>query len=311
MDAAAGGVRAARATAGDALVEHRGASGSSATPSTLGPASTRWASPSRRRSSAKAVMHAGHVLQRVPPRDLHDQGHVEGGGGPVSARSAVPVDLHRTSRRAAGRVAGSGRVHPAVEQAHVGERVEDLRSADLLVLRGEGVDRGRDHEHPSRGPSRVAGTAAREHERAARRRGSGAGTPTPAGSARSGRRSRRGSATRRRCPPGAAAGPCRPSAGRGGAPRRPGAQAPEQLDRVGLERRLVVLVLAVAQRAAVAGRAVEVVVERLVMAKKSASPSMTTQRVSMPNPPTLARRVWSSSATPPPAAVEFTLSTAR
>ena len=47
------------------------------------------------------------------------------------------------------------------------------------------------------------------------------------------------------------------------------------------------------------------------MAKNSASPSMTTQRVSMPTPPALASRVWSSSATPPPVAVELTLSTVR
>ncbi len=48
---------------------------------------------------------------------------------------------------------------------------------------------------------------------------------------------------------------------------------------------------------------------RLVMAKKSDEPCTTTHRVSMPRPRALARRVWSSSATPPPVAVEFTLST--
>ena len=45
------------------------------------------------------------------------------------------------------------------------------------------------------------------------------------------------------------------------------------------------------------------------MPKKAGSASMTTHRVSMPRPREYASRVCRSSATPPPAAVEFTLST--
>ena len=50
---------------------------------------------------------------------------------------------------------------------------------------------------------------------------------------------------------------------------------------------------------------------RFVISKNLGSPSITTHRVSMPIPRVYASSVWSISATPPPAAVEFTLMTAR
>ncbi len=50
---------------------------------------------------------------------------------------------------------------------------------------------------------------------------------------------------------------------------------------------------------------------RLVIAKNSESPSMTSHRVSTPTPRAYASSVWSISATPPPTTVELTLNTVR
>jgi len=84
-----------------------------------------------------------------------------------------------------------------------------------------------------------------------------------------------------------------------------------KLRRVRPRNSLVVLALRLAELAAVPRAPVEAVVDALRDREDSGSPWITSQRTSSPAPRPYARRVWSISATPPPVAVEFTLTTAR
>ena len=120
-------------------------SGSSETSAVEGPTNARWASTRPTTPRSEPLHHPFHVLQAVPTRHLdHEPVHCAEHRAFGSEDRCAPSDMPHAS------VAPSELVAVAVaticrDDPDPRHDVDDLVLAELLVLRGERVDRWRDH----------------------------------------------------------------------------------------------------------------------------------------------------------------------